>query len=114
MIRIHGDSATEEGTAAHELKSLMSAAWPWLEHSADDQAVILSAAKCYGQRVQDLDLVVFLELASKRATFSPSGLLTDTSGASFNADRVRVESLCLVIEVKSHSPHNVRFVGPKV
>lgn len=114
MIRVYGDTKTEEGAAAQDLSKLLATAWPWLKASENDHAVIVAQAKLYGQRVQDVDIIMLLNLQSPKAIFRPTTALADKAGNPVHADEVTVESLCLVIEVKSHSPQNVRFSGAKV
>jgi hypothetical protein len=114
MIKFVADTNTDEGMAAEELRRLMSTAWPWLAESNDDHATIVARARCYGERRQDLDLVVLLDLTSDRAVFRPTTALKDTAGNPFDANEVMIKTLALVIEVKGHTPENVRFEGPKV
>jgi hypothetical protein len=114
MIQVYGSSDTAEGQAAHDLANLIRAAWPWMDTSADDHAALIASVKSYGQKVTDLDLVVLVDCRSDRGEFLPTVSLHDGRGDAVAVDRVRVSSLCLMIEVKDHSPANVRFDGPVV
>jgi len=114
MIKFVAKTDTDEGKAADDLRKLIETAWPWIVDSNDDHATIVAGVRCYGEKRQDLDLVLLLDLKSDRGVVRPTTSLTDTQGKSFNVDKVVIKTLVLVIEVKNHTPNNVRFEGPKV
>src|SRR4030043_277123 len=60
MINISGliDNEVREFQAAVELQRLILSAWPKLQDSQQDQITIVVGAKCHGQIVRDIDLIL--------------------------------------------------------
>jgi hypothetical protein len=99
MIAVHGREGSEEYRAAESLRDLMLAWCPSLESDPRHRVWIVSEAQCYGQTVQDLDLVVFAVLGgSTPLHVGPRG-------------SARFRSLCFTVEVKTHSRSAVDFRG---
>ncbi len=71
--------------------------------------------QCHGQSPKDIDIVLLGYFNGQNSSkFSPHGLLTLHNGASVDASKVNVQSICLTIEVKDHSPEAIRIVGSRV
>jgi hypothetical protein len=105
MIQLIGPEDAPEYQSACQLRDLIAAAWPDVadETNTDDQVHIVAAAKCYGQKVVDIDLVVFVTLTKLRE------VSTEKDGLP-----ICVRSLCLTVEVKSHEPDGIRIEGNQV
>jgi len=104
MIEILGLDNGSEYEAAKHLRKLILSAWPNVERNNGDRIWIIAGAKCYGQEVVDIDILLLVQLA--RHYTIPS---TNPS-----ATPVYISSLCVCIELKSHNPEGVRFVGNNV
>jgi hypothetical protein len=104
MLQIIGPKDTAEYAAAHQLAQRITQVWDDLVEHPQHQLVIVAAAKCYGQPVCDIDLLVFFH------TPSPIILLPTTA----DTQPIALASFCLAIEVKDHPPEHVRFVGATV
>ncbi len=99
MIHIHGlkDSSSEYQTA-EEIVRVALAEMPSLE---TDRLMILDlypSLQCFGERFQDIDLVIFFGNYSNRNTVKTS-------------QGQVVQSFCVSLEVKGHPPGAVRFEG---
>ncbi|NJL06494.1 MAG: DEAD/DEAH box helicase family protein [Chloroflexaceae bacterium] len=109
MITLYGHDTSDEYRHALRLRDLILQHWPHADTAPASacEIAIIAGAKCYGQRVVDIDLVLLINNADWRSytTPAPSG----TPG-----DSVYVHSLCLVIEIKQHQPEQVRFEGNRV
>lgn len=109
MITIQGDESTPEYQHALRLQELISQHWQHAAAAPESQSkiVIIAGAKCYGQRVVDIDLVVLINNYRWRDYPTPSiGSIPDKT--------VYVHSLCLVVEIKQHQPDQVIFEGNRV
>lgn len=106
MIDLIGPEETSEYHAASQLRDLIAAAWPDVEEvtNTNDRIHIVAAAKCYGQSVVDIDLVVYVNLMKPR-------LVTGSPGAK---QPIYIRSLCMTIEVKGHERDSVQFDGNQV
>jgi hypothetical protein len=104
MIDILGTQETEEYQAAKLLRSLVAEAWPDVDQSAGDRVYIIPAAKCYGQQVQDIDLVVICKLRKPK----PLPRL------QWMTEAKQVLSFVLTVEIKGHHGSHIEFEGPKV
>jgi hypothetical protein len=99
MLVVHGNPEGSAEQSAAESLARLAASDPQLERSRDVHLEIFPSVQCFGQRVQDIDLVVLY--ADFRA----------------EADRVRttdgraVQSFCVAVEVKGHRPEDVLFRG---
>jgi len=102
-IEVIGQTACSERDAGEELARLLA---PIVSDKSHVNIVV--GAKCYGQRRQDIDLLVL-------ASFAPPIPIPRGSSRSDSFRREHVLStLALVLEVKDHRPSDVRFVGNHV
>lgn len=98
MIRIYPALSGNEKNAADKVAEFAAIAMSDLQSSNDLLLEIFPSLQCYGQKVQDLDLVVFFaDYRSSRSVLSTNGCL--------------IKSFCLTIEVKAHSSSDVSFEG---
>jgi hypothetical protein len=106
MIQLIGPEDTPEYRAACQLRQLVAEEWPDVaeESNTDDRIRIVAAAKCFGQRTVDIDLVVYVQLAKLR-------LATENSEAH---PPIYIRSLCLTIELKEHEPDGIQVDGNQV
>ncbi len=104
MMILTGPHDTAEYAAAIALQQRITAAWPDLATHSDQHLALIVAAKCYGEPVCDLDLVLLLDL-----TRAPRPLPIQGAGPT-----VLLASACVIIEVKHHARDNVRFLGNQV
>jgi hypothetical protein len=56
MINISGANDTAEYAAALALQSRIITTWPDVVNRADHRIALVAAAKCYGQRICDIDI----------------------------------------------------------
>jgi hypothetical protein len=113
MITVIGENGQPEFEAAETLRDLFVASWPFIKNDPDSSVIILSGVQCHGQSPRDLDLVLLVRLAERRQfqlRFNPDPR-AEQNGKTPTA---RVESLCVVIEVKDHDPRYVKFRGTSV
>ncbi|NTU58877.1 MAG: AAA family ATPase [Chlorobiaceae bacterium] len=115
MINVIGNGDSPEYQAAAKISFLARRAWPWLVDDDESYLWIVPGVQCHGQLPRDIDIVVFGYFShSKDYSFRPAGLLTLSNGVKVEPSLVRVDSLCLTIEVKDHGQGHVRFLGTKV
>lgn len=115
MISVVGKDGTPEHEAADRIAMLARRAWPWLDDDQSSFLLVVPSVQCHGQLPRDIDVVVIGYFAEgKEKYFMPSGPLTVVNGSIESPRRVRVDSVCLVVEVKDHDPSRVQFIGPKV
>lgn len=102
MLVITGPVDTAEYAAATTLQQRITALWPDVAARKDQQVALVAAAKCYGQRICDIDLILFLHFTGEPLLISgmPQPLF--------------LKSACVTIEIKDHDPGSVRFVGNQV
>lgn len=100
MIKIHSsETRSPERDAAELLAKLATEYDPAIESSTAVLLEIFPSAQCFGQKVRDIDLLVFYaDFRGKEKEFSTS------CGRS-------VHSFCLAIELKGHPPDKVSFRG---
>jgi hypothetical protein len=113
MIELLGSKEGREYKAALKLCDLLLESWPWLETDPHSDAKIIVGVQCHGQSHRDLDIVL-LGSFSERAVFSPFVSFSTLQGTLKKPDTVRVNSLCLVIEVKDHDLASVEFTGTRL
>lgn len=106
MIEIFGSNDTSEYHAATRLRTLISEEWPDVSASEKDRICIIPAVKCFGQKVQDIDLLVVGRL--HKPIKLPNRLWMKAN------DQKLVLSFVLAIEVKAHRENSVVFEGGKV
>ncbi len=113
MIHIHEDD-TPESAAAVKLRELILRAWPWVEGDPQAQIEIVPGVKCHGQSTRDLDIVLLGYLPPK-ARFVPFlNFMRRFDRQWIRPASVRVESLCIVLELKDSDPGDVRFIGSRL
>lgn len=94
-LEIVGQSAGTERDAGEELANLLR---PLVNNHS--HVTIVVGAKCYGQRRQDIDLLVL-------GSFVPPIQISSHHAQVLS-------SLALVLEVKDHRPRDIRFIGNQV
>lgn len=102
MIEIVNPSDSVETEAAYELRDLVIAAWPGTTTDRRYEIGIVPNARCYGQKREEIDLLVFGRVEDPL----PSVIM--------NGRRVLVRSFCFAVEVKDHPLGRVRFSGNSV
>jgi hypothetical protein len=114
MIRIMGSTEGPEAAAARQMRDAILASWPWVETDPGASVEIIAGVQCHGQLTRDLD-VVLLAVFPPRARFTPF-LSFQRRGDRLWAKpgEVRLDSLCLIIEVKDHDQADVRFEGTRL
>ena len=105
MIEVFGTSDTPEYHAACRLKHLIIDEWPDIELSSRDRICLIPAVKCFGQNVQDVDILVIGRLGRPRALPMLPWM---------NRTEKFLLSFVLAIEVKAHREESVSFEGGKV
>lgn len=113
MIRVFGAADSSEYRAALQLQELFLAEYSSLRGSDNHHVAIIAGAKCHGQPVRDLDLVLLISF-DPPLTYQPVLSFANPfqPDQSEKPDSVSIQSLCTIIEVKDHSPDGVRFIGP--
>ena len=114
MISIVGCDEGSEADAARQLKLAVLKAWPWIEDEPAAAFYLIPNVQCHGETPRDIDLVILASLPPERATFQPTVPLRLLNNMEVEATRVRVRSLCIVLEIKDHTLHNTRFAGTKI
>lgn len=114
MLEIIGSTDTPEYEAAAALGVAIKNAWPWIEADVFSWVTLIPNIQCHGQNPKDIDIVLLAKLNNSNASFNISESLTDFRGKPVEKGKVKVESLCLVIEVKDHGPEGIEFKGNKV
>ena len=61
----------DEGEAAAHLEQQIRAAWPWVDDDPNTDLAIIAGMKCYGERCEDLDVVLLGRVGPKGA-FAPT------------------------------------------
>ena len=102
MIEIIGSPGTSEYQAAEKVRKVFESFLDGPDLDKSDVRIIVSA-KTYGERRQDIDLIVVGRLA-RPTTIPPSRVVKK---------RALLLSFFLTIEVKDHPPSKVIFRGPK-
>ena len=113
MIDLVGPDTGPERAAAEWLRDGLLSQWPDLARSRGDQIRIHAAAKLFGYRVQDLDVLLLAQFAERRE-FRPITVFRPSAGEPVRPRWASVGSLALIIEVKGHDARNVRFDGQTV
>ena len=102
MIVVHGtDSNSDEHAAAEELANAARKAIPNIDDSHETVLELFPGVQCFGQKAQDIDLLVFF--ADYR---HPDKLIKSVEGKV-------IHSFCVAVEVKSHFFDSVHFAGSK-
>ena len=102
-IQILGQTEGRERAAAEDLAArLANTVRP------QDNLTIVAGAKCYGQKRQDIDLLIFGDFA-KGFQIKKELLPKD-----FASHRTYLLSFLLALEVKDHDPANTRIIGNQV
>lgn len=94
------------------LQELFLSEHPLLAHSESHQVTIIAGAKCHGQPVRDLDIVV---LANFEPPLAYQPVLSFANPLQPDQPEtpalVKIESVCAIIEIKDHSADAVQFFG---
>ncbi len=99
MIRIHGQKDNSpEYQAAEKLAGLAAASIVGLDEDGHIFLEIFPSAKCFGQKIQDIDLLVLFANYRKEEIRSLQ-------------NKTLIHSFCVSFELKGHPPHLVRFEG---
>jgi len=114
VISIVGCDDGPEADAARQLRSAIARAWPWAETHTSAHVYLIPNVQCHGESPRDIDLAVLAVLPEDLATFQPTGSLRLMNDAAVDTELVHVRSLCVVLEIKDHTPQDVRFAGTKV
>ena len=99
VIVVHGNPETGSEQSAAQALARLAASEPQIERSRDVHLEIFPSVQCFGQRVQDIDLVVLYSDSRPEREHLRS------------SDGRAVQSFCAAVEVKDHRPENVRFLG---
>lgn len=101
MIIIHSrDDRSPEAEAARSLAKMAAAHDKEIESSNLVVLEIVPSAQCFGQKTQDVDLLVFY------ADYRKTDRLFEAESGQL------IQSFCATIELKQHAPENVSFNGP--
>jgi hypothetical protein len=89
MIEILQSDDSSEGRAAEELYSLILSAWPDVKNKAQWHILLIPNAKCYGQRREDIDILLFARFANPLPSFTgPEGITyVDSLSKTFASER---------------------------
>ena len=100
MLTIHRlTDSSAETEAAELLGRLAATAFPELRQSDAIRLDVFPRVQCYGQKTQDIDLLVFF------ADYRSQEALSKTKNGKL------IHSFCATIEVKGHEREDVRFDG---
>lgn len=112
MIRVFGAADSPEYQAALQLQELFLTEQPQLRSSDQHHVAIIAGAKCHGQTVRDLDLVLLANF-NPPLTYQPVLSFTNPfqSDQPETPDSVDIQSICTIIELKDQAPDGVRFIG---
>ena len=113
MLTIVGPVDVPEHEAARTLSDLLIRAWPRIATSQEDQVYIIVAAKCHGQQVRDIDILLLADL-NPGLSYSPFLSVSDRDGQPANPPSIEIRSLCVIVEVKDHAAQGVHFTGTDV
>ena len=102
-IRIIGQTEGRERAAAEELAAQLRNTF-----RPEDTVTIVAGAKCYGEKRQDIDLLIFGTLSQGFR------IKSDLLPKEFASHRTYLSSFLLTLEVKDHGPESVRIVGNQV
>lgn len=102
MIHIYGSPGNPEYAAAEKLRGLIIQEWPTADTEGFGDIRIIPSAKCYGERKQDIDLIVIAALKRPQKILTEEGKETSYLVLSF----------FWTIEVKGFD--KVDFEGSKV
>ena len=106
-IIVHNPDETEEGIAASDLETMIRAHLTSITDSRHQglRLSLIPNVQCYGERTQDIDVVLLMFDKGIGQTFRS----TNQPGKTQRF----VRSLCLTIEIKSHPLEGVVFEGNK-
>lgn len=102
-LEIVGQTIGPERQAAEGLALVLS---PLVSDKSHVSIVV--GAKCYGQRRQDIDLLVLASFVP------PISIIAAREARAAERPAALLSSLALVLEVKDHRPSDVRFIGNHV
>lgn len=102
-IEIIGQEGSREWEAATELRGVLEPAI-----RPTDKVTIVVSAKCWGQRTQDIDLLVIALMGQNFV------IPKQHCPAEFREKTVYVSNFALTVEVKDHDVRGIRFTGNQV
>lgn len=112
MIRILGAEGTSEYEAATSILQALSALWPGIAESPEDEdhIIIFSNARISSNRAREFDVIIAARLRPGRR-FVPKKELLDREGKQVIGKRIDVPNFIVVVEVKEHDAKGVDIVG---
>lgn len=113
MLRLIGEEDTREHTAALALRELLVRRWPEVITGTEHDVRIITIAKCHGQPVRDLDILLVASFG-EGLTFKPYLPIRHPPDRWTIVPSIQVRSLCLVIEVKDHALEDIDIRGTTV
>lgn len=102
MIKLHGSELAEEHAAATRLRQIIQDFWPDIETDNRQSVDIIASVKTYGNKVNDVDIVV-LGSVNKWHEINNGSI-----------ERYNIRNFCMAVEVKAHTGGRVRFIGNEV
>lgn len=93
-IEIVGATGGSERDAANQLRTVLDS------FIGNNQLSIVVGAKCYGEEVQDIDLLLLGTFGRGISYISP-----------LTGQQTTLVNLCLIVEVKDHSSSGIKFSG---
>lgn len=108
MIELAGANEGPEYEAAVHIRGQILAVWPGLSQHPDDRVKIFVSLKLYGQRYEDIDVLVVGKFSEPRP-FDVENQFYPKNSDPFVPRAASVRSFALAIEVKSHDASGVKF-----
>jgi hypothetical protein len=109
-VKLVADPRSVSGRAAYELLERIEQEWPWIHDDPRTDLHIVGGFQGYGKR-KDVDIVLLGTFGRHGKIPAPAGL-PDRSNRPVPSGRpVRLESLCLAIEVKDQAAGDWRVRG---
>jgi len=109
VVQIKGPVGSKEYEYGCLLKELFEKD-PQLR-TEENRIDIIVSAQCYGQKIQDIDLVVFGKFNNYYINVNWED---NAQKEKPQLKRVKILDFCTVIEVKAHDIGNIRFEGPEI
>src|SRR5581483_8233441 len=112
MLWVKGDPTASEREAAEKLAQIILRSWPHVSDDPTNHIWIIVGAKCYGQKIKDIDLLLLASFETG-LPYRPDHAFPQSSQRKL-PDEVLVKNMCAAIEVKGHYPEDTRFEGSRV
>ena len=103
MRQIFGEPGDSEYEAARQLGVLIDKTWGNQLEDSRQKLALKIAAKCHGQDVRDIDVLLMMSLKNPLPVNIPEATAIQLPST------VYVKSLLAAVEVKDHPPHKIRF-----